>query len=104
VVCASAVSRVHARRAPGLLHTASVGYAAPLDGAQARLYRTRNGGRSWRPLGWLPWAPGEPFGAAQFVTLQEGFVLSGGDLYRSKDGGESWRLVDARLSVAPSLH
>ncbi len=61
-----------------------------VGGGPIRLWRTEDGGRTWRELAHnLP--PGG-IGGLQFVTSSIGWGLSDG-VWRTEDGGTTWRLV-----------
>jgi photosystem II stability/assembly factor-like uncharacterized protein len=78
------------------------GWAVPADG---RLYRTRDGGRSWARVG-FPCSAAEVAGGVSFVTRKVGFAVCGGQpatimqersYYRTDDGGDRWRLTERRI-------
>lgn len=78
--------------------TPELGWALLSQGSNTngRLFRTTDGGRSWRPL------PAVPFGnAINFVGTSTGWATSAGTgnaaLYKTADGGRSWRGVKLPL-------
>lgn len=65
-----------------------VGYVIPTN--SQRLYRTDNGGASFRLVAEVP----QPIGALDFVTAADGWaVTDGGMFYRITGGGTSWSVV-----------
>jgi photosystem II stability/assembly factor-like uncharacterized protein len=69
------------------------GFAVSVSGKVARaselLYRTVDGGRSWRRVGGLP----KP-GPIDFTSTQSGWLLGGNQIYRTTDGGKTWQRTD----------
>jgi photosystem II stability/assembly factor-like uncharacterized protein len=68
--------------------TPRVGY---LSDFSKRLFRTDNGGRSWRRI-----ASHRDLRGAVFVSASEGLLAGGRGLLRTEDGGRSWQRVQVR--------
>jgi photosystem II stability/assembly factor-like uncharacterized protein len=84
----------------------AIGYAAPggEGGGEHIVIHTRDGGKTWRELGWTSVHNFAPL--ISFATRHDGFISvkdipeAQEDLRRTRDGGRSWRRLGVR---APDL-
>ncbi len=85
-------------------------YFQPTVGGNSSIYRSVDGGRSWKPAGrdGLPTTPLSRIEIAVAPGHQANRVWAavdspeGGGLYRSENGGDSWALVNDDASLASS--
>jgi photosystem II stability/assembly factor-like uncharacterized protein len=77
--------------------------AGLLAHAGGKIYRSNDGGKSWRKLGGgLPNNLKHEFGALCLEAWADGFSVfaatTGGDVYYGEDGGERWSLIASELA------
>jgi photosystem II stability/assembly factor-like uncharacterized protein len=79
----------------------SVAYAA---GDRGLVYKTLDGGRTWKPLP-TPYAGQKDVGLLSlcFLDAEHGFVAGVGKMLRTGDGGASWTVLDSRAHPALGL-
>jgi photosystem II stability/assembly factor-like uncharacterized protein len=85
-------------------------YFQPTVGGNSSIYRSIDGGRSWKPVGGegLPTTPLSRIEIAVAPGHQANRVWAavdspqGGGLYRSENGGDSWQMVNDDSSLASS--